>query len=259
MNNDEAKFILSGFRPGGEDAGDAKFAEALAQADRDPELAQWFEEERRFDSAMSDALSAVPIPRNLRTDILAGGKISRPHFWQARRTLLALAAGIVLLAAVAGIWMHGQSRLERWQQDALAVVPTIITGETRFDFQSKNAAVLQRWLQTQNAPAPAAIPAALKTLPALGCKIINSGGRPVSIICFRLHSNELIHLVLTEQGNPSLPPQVRPRFVEENGWKTASWSANGRAYMLATKASETELHAFLATTAQADLKQPRKI
>ncbi len=259
MNNDEAKFVLSGYRPGGEDAGDASFAEALAQANRDPALAQWFKEERAFDSAMSDALGAVPIPQNLRTNILAGGKISRPRFWQTRRTLLALAAGIVLLATLAGVWMRGQSQLDQWQRDALAVVPTMLTGETRFDFESKDAAVLQQWLQAQNAPAPTAMPVALQALPTLGCKTINSHGHAVSIICFKMQTGELIHLAVTDQGKVSLPSAAQARFVQENGWKTASWSANGRAYMLATKAPEAELHAVLAHTAQTRLVPPSTI
>ena len=67
MKNDEAKFILSAYRPDGDDAGDARFAEALAQAEQDPELAPWLQEERRFDSVFCDALGAVPVPPDLRT------------------------------------------------------------------------------------------------------------------------------------------------------------------------------------------------
>ena len=43
MNNQEAKFILGAYRPGGRDAVDPMFSEALAQAGRDPELRAWFE------------------------------------------------------------------------------------------------------------------------------------------------------------------------------------------------------------------------
>lgn len=255
MKNDEAKFILSAYRPAGDDASDARFGEALAQAERDPELAAWFEDARRFDSAIAEALTTIPIPSDLRTNILAGGKISRPHFWQTRRTVLALAAGIVLLAALAGVWMRGQSQLDQWQRDALAVVPTMLTGETRFDFENKDVAVLQQWLQAQNAPAPSALPVALQALPTLGCKTINSHGHAVSIICFKMRTGELIHLAVTDQAKVARPLAAQPSFAEEDGWRTASWSASGRAYMLATKAPEAELHAILAHIAQTHLFQ----
>ena len=42
MNRDEAMFILSAYRPGGADAHDAQFAEALDLAKQDAELAAWF-------------------------------------------------------------------------------------------------------------------------------------------------------------------------------------------------------------------------
>jgi anti-sigma factor RsiW len=259
VNNDEAKLILSAYRPGGEDANDARFAEALAQAGRDPELAAWFKEQRRFDSAISDALEAVPPPGDLRAKILAGGRVSRSQVWSTPRRILALAAGIVLLAALAGIWFNRSAGLDRWQRDALAIIPMFGTGAEHFDLENKDPSVLQQWLQTQNAPAPDAMPVALQTLPALGCKTIRSGGHAVSIICFQMRTGEFIHLVVTEQGTLSRPPPSAPRFVQEDGWRTASWSAHGRAYMLATKASERELREVMAITAQASRVKSRRI
>lgn len=251
MNNEEAKLILSAYRPGGEDTGDRKFAEALEQVSCDPELAEWLKEEHQFDRAISEALCSVPIPGDLRANILAGGKISRPHFWAGSRTLLALAAGIVLLAALAGVWLNRQPRLDRWQQDALAMIPTIVSGKVPLDFKATDVASVQQWLEAQNAPAPPAIPASLQSVPTLGCKTISSGGKPVTIICFRLPTNEFIHLVVTDQANATHSPPARPQFVQQDGWKTASWAANGRACMLATKAPERELRELLARTAQA--------
>ncbi|MGH7997549.1 MAG: hypothetical protein ACREFX_14475, partial [Opitutaceae bacterium] len=77
MNNDEAKFILGGYRPGGRDAGDAAFAEALDQARRDPSLAAWLERSQAFDRAISERLKTVAPPADLRQAILAGGRLSR--------------------------------------------------------------------------------------------------------------------------------------------------------------------------------------
>ncbi|MEO5720301.1 MAG: hypothetical protein ABIR71_02380 [Chthoniobacterales bacterium] len=245
MNNDEAKFILSAYRPAGDDAGDPRFGEAIAQAERDPELSAWFQAERRFDSEMSAALETVPLPAALRATILAGGKISRPHVWSGRRTILALAASLLLLAALAGVWWPRAPQLDFWQRDALALVPKLGTKAMRFDLENEDGAVLRNWLEQREAPAPGVIPVALQKMPALGCKTIRTQGQEVSILCFQLSSGKLIHLVVTEQGTLRHPPTNKPRFVDAEGWKTASWSAHGRAYMLATKASESELRATL--------------
>ena len=56
MDNEQAKLILQAYRPGGEDAEDPFFSEALDRARLDPELAKWFAEQRAFDEAMRKAL-----------------------------------------------------------------------------------------------------------------------------------------------------------------------------------------------------------
>lgn len=260
MNNDEAKFILSAYRPGGEDASDARFAEALAQAERDPELTAWFEDARHFDGALSEAVQTIPLPPELRASIVAGGKISRPRWSPTRRNFLALAAGIVLLAALAGVWFQQRApQLALWQRDALAFIEVLGRDEASFDMQNKDVAVLQDWLQAQHAPAPASLPAALRNMPSLGCKTIDSAGRAVTIICFKMETGEVIHLAVTNPESSARTQATAPRFVEEDGWRTASWTESDHAYMLATKASEDALRAVVSnwkTTARVRVVTP---
>lgn len=70
MNREQAKLILTAYRPGGEDAADPFFADALQQARRDPELAAWFADQRRFDIAARNSLNLVAPPADLRSKIL---------------------------------------------------------------------------------------------------------------------------------------------------------------------------------------------
>lgn len=247
MNNQEAKFILSAYRPSGEDA--AKFAEALAQVSLDPELAAWFADQRRFDVANCDAVGSIPIPPDLRGNILAGGKISRRRFWPIRRGLLAIAASIMFLATVTGIWTR-HSRLDTWQRDGLAAILKLDSGQSPFDHPGNDGRALQEWLYAQHAPAADSLPVALQKLPALGCKTISSAGKTVSITCFRLRGKELVHLVVTNASDLNHAPPQQPRFLEAEGSMTASWTANGHACMLVTKGSSRELQDLLATTAQ---------
>ena len=88
MNNQEAKFILSAYRPSGEDAARKQFAEALKQVSRDPALANWLADQRAFDQANSDALCSIPVPADLRGNILAGVKISPRRFGQRGESCL---------------------------------------------------------------------------------------------------------------------------------------------------------------------------
>ena len=47
MTNQDAKLVLSAYRPNGADARDPFFEQALQQANRDPELTEWFEKTTR--------------------------------------------------------------------------------------------------------------------------------------------------------------------------------------------------------------------
>jgi hypothetical protein len=78
MNRDEAKLILQSYRPGGQDAADPHFAEALALAKTDPELAAWFAAEQKFDACVSGGLQQVRVPAELKKEILARQKKSQP-------------------------------------------------------------------------------------------------------------------------------------------------------------------------------------
>ena len=102
MTNEEAKFMLQGYRPNGQDADNEAFAEALAQAERDPSLRAWFEREQAFDALIAGKLREVRAPDGLRESILAGTKLSTqpvaaertPAWWRG-------AWGVALAAAAA--------------------------------------------------------------------------------------------------------------------------------------------------------------
>lgn len=68
MNNDEAKFLLSAYRPGGRDAADPSVAAALDQAKRDPALASWFERQQAHDRSRETA----PLGAQIRGDSVGG-------------------------------------------------------------------------------------------------------------------------------------------------------------------------------------------
>lgn len=249
MNNQEVKFILSAYRPSGEDACDAVFAAALEQVSRDPGLAAWFAGQRAFDVATTNAICSIPIPQDLRANILAGAKISRRRFWPKRTVLFAIAASLMLFSVITGIRTR-PSGLDSWQNDALAVVSKFVPGHEPFDHQAPDSRALQEWLVAQNAPAPAVIPTALQAIPTVGCKTISASGRSISIMCFKLQDGQMVHLVVTKaSGLRHLPPS-KPTFVKEGDWVTASWTENGRVCMLATKGSSQLLHSLLPTTAQ---------
>ena len=62
MNLEQAKLILSSFRPNGADAEGPAFAQALELAVSNEELGLWLASERAQDLAFAEILNDVPIP-----------------------------------------------------------------------------------------------------------------------------------------------------------------------------------------------------
>src|SRR5471032_2898524 len=100
MRIEEAKFILSAYRPGGGDAGSPAFTDALRMATDDPVLGAWFAQSRAHDAAVASKLGQMQPPAGLREAILAGvkagGSTRTPGLGWGWLAGLAAAAAVVI-------------------------------------------------------------------------------------------------------------------------------------------------------------------
>jgi hypothetical protein len=248
MDNQEAKFILNAYRPDGQDADDPRFAEALAQARRDPLLERWFRESVAFDAAMTEKLCAVVPPPGLRESILAGAKVSRPLRWSRPALKWALAAALLVAAIIGSLILRDATRpqLADWQTEALQTVSSLVNGRSKFDAESHSAANLIAWLKTNRAPAAERLPENLEKLQSLGCKTFSWNGLPVSVICFTRHDGGLIHLVTTHASAAAgRTLRAERKLVQQGPWTTATWREGDMIYMLALEGSRDQLRAYL--------------
>jgi len=246
MDNREAKFILNAYRPGGQDASDPCFAEALQQARRDAVLERWFRESIAFDAAMTEKFRAIEVPPDLRESIFAGVKVSRPL--HSPFIKWAIAAALISMAIVGSlIWSETRStHLAGWQSQALGVVSSLVRNESSFDAQSHNAGELLVWLHANHMPAAQTLPQNLDKLESLGCKTFSWNGIPVSVICFLRPDGGLIHLVTTNGPEASHRALNRkPEFVQQGEWATATWREGDKVYMLALGGSRDQLRSYL--------------
>jgi hypothetical protein len=248
MTNKDASFLLGACRPNGADSHDVEFAEALALAGSDPELKGWFDDQRRFDSAIATRLQSVPVPPELRSRILTGARVSRPEPWFTARRLWAIAAMFLLFSGLTVWYSIGyMSRSGGWEDQALASLSQLVSGQENFDARSPNVADLQQWLRANGSPTVGALPVSLSRFASLGCKTVSWNGRPISLICFHGPGGEMVHLAMTERaGLENPPPMGHPVYGTRSGWQTAAWSQGEMAMMLITKAPEGRLRALLA-------------
>jgi hypothetical protein len=246
MDNREAKFILNAYRPGGQDASDPRFAEALEQARRDPVLERWLSESIAFDAGMTERLLAVEVPPDLRENILAGVKVSRPL--RSPFVKWSIAAALIAMAILGSlIWRETRpAHLAGWQNQALDVVSSLVRNESSFDAQSHNADELLAWLRADHAPAAQTLPQNLGKLESLGCKRFSWGGKPVSVICFVRPDGGLIHLVtMNTSAESDREVKRQPRVVQQDHWVTATWREGDMTYMLALEGSPDQLRTYL--------------
>jgi hypothetical protein len=242
MDNREAKFLLNAYRPGGHDTSDPRFAEALEQARRDPVLERWFNESIAFDTAVTEKLRVIEVPPDLRENILAGVKVSRPL--RSPFIKWALAAALVLSTALGSLIWHNTrpDHLAGWQNAALHVISSLVSNASSFDAQSHNASELVAWLRANHAPAAQTLPHSLGKLQSLGCKTFAWNGTPVSVICFTRPDGGLIHLVTM---NAPAVSDRSPRLVQQDHWATATWREGNMTYMLALEGSSNQLRRYL--------------
>lgn len=256
MNNEAAKLILHAYRSDGQDADDPRFREALAQAQRDPELARWFANEQALDARISIKLTASIIaPAALKSQLLAQQKIVRPAvWWQRPATRYALAACLALLVSVAALWFNFY-REEQFlaRGEAFAGYRDTVADFTgsklrRLEFKSSDVAAVRSWLAQNDSHADLILPAGLEGRPSLGCRVLDWRGQKVTLVCFRLENRQVAHLLVVDRRLFPDAPGESPAFQQVNGVATASWSRGDKTYVVACKGgSEGDLMKLLST------------
>ncbi|MGA3006525.1 MAG: hypothetical protein ABSE59_01410 [Opitutaceae bacterium] len=234
MNNNEAKFLLCAYRPGGRDADDPAFAEALAQARNDPALGAWFERERAFDTVVAKQLGTVMPPPGLREAILAGASVSRSS--QAPWRLpawLALAASAVLLLGLGAFW---RLRLTT-RVNPLAAFAMADSRSERPVYRGDATNDLHRALNNPNMRL-ASLSVDFETLRATGCHTLSFAGHDVLQICFT-RDGRWFHLYMVKKADfPEIAAVDGPHMMKQDGWLALQWANPQHLFIVTTQADD---------------------
>ena len=242
MNPDETRQLLDVYRPGGADAADPQFAEALKHVERDPALAGWFGEQRGFDDAFATSLNQVPAPAELKESILAARKIIRPPLWRDWRARAAVAAVVLALAVAGGVLATGQK--EYFPAFRAELIDNAWNGQTHLDVESADVLRVKQWLARQNVTAEFTLPKELHASRLLGCRIVETDGRRVPMLCLA-DGPKHMHLFIVDGASfTDLPAQGTPDFQKCGAWKTASWQHGGNTYVLTGMKYQTFVSKF---------------
>lgn len=246
MNNQEARFILQGYRPGGADASDATFSIALDQARLDPALGEWFARAQAFDAAVSAKLGEVPAPAGLRDAILAGGRMTAsaatgPAWWRSFAVMSA-AAGIALLLAFGfALWPKRAAADVLLTQFALK--DALHSGT--HGGHGEDTASLQAALSDPRARLSRGLPVDFAALRKAGCRTVSFQGHEVFEVCFQ-RDGAWFHCYIAQRADfPTLVAALNPVVIDRDEASTAAWTDAAHLFVVVSKAGRAPLERLL--------------
>jgi hypothetical protein len=244
MRTEEAKFILAAYRPGGGDAGNPAFSDALRMATEDPGLGAWFAQSRSHDAAVSAKLAEIQPPAGLRDAILAGARAGQSS--RSRSPAWGWAAGLAVAAGLVVAVISFRSR-EHPQTATAALASFAIDDMLNAKHGSKGepAGTLVSELQTEGSKMPTADQIDFEKLRDTGCRTLNFAGHDLLEVCFARDGAEY-HFYVTRRDGP-LGDAVAsgPSYVALAGGAAAVWSDARFDYAVASTAGVAALRRLL--------------
>ncbi|MDB6137030.1 MAG: hypothetical protein JWO94_102 [Verrucomicrobiaceae bacterium] len=260
MNRHEAQLLLTAFRPGEQATGDDATRLALEYLRDDPELAQWFADSQALDKAIADRIASVSVPVSLKTDILAGARVSRQkNFWRSGFVWMAVAAMVLVTVLVGFPWVRHQqtdvtsarvqdpvASLAEYRQDVGEAFAKMSVGGFKPTLGVSNMADVARYVSTQSSPlGNPATPGGLSVVKPLACRVIDWRGQKVSIICVGRNNLEA-HVFVVDRKAIRDPGNVDVKAVAEaGGYPVAAWEDDQHAYVMVGNTKTTDLSKLL--------------
>ena len=265
MTKDEAKKILALYRPGTADRNDPLFnaAAELAKSDAqegetpqkpDPELSRWFQEHCASYNSIREKLLQIPVPPDLKEKILAGqaGAAKAKVIRFRPMILLQAAAAIVVLVGLTFLLIrlrHPDDNNFGTYRERMARIALQPYG---MPLHTNSLQSIQSFLAGHKAPSDYVLPEGIAKAQAIGCAIERWQGAPVSLLCFNTGQTaspadkpDLWLFIANQTSVKEAPVGDTPVVAQTVSLTTASWSRDGKTYVLAVAGDEAFLRKYL--------------
>lgn len=256
MDDSEIQLRLSACRPHGQDHDDPLLKEALESLPQRPAMMQWFSGAQDFDSKMCRCMEEVPVPGNLKAEILAAAKVCRSTPRWRRLPWLAAAALLTVLGLVFTVYeptAHADPTLAEFETEIVDLFDGMKTKGFGLDHVSGEFSNVSAWLAAQGAPKPYVVKPCSKTARPFGCRTVDWRGQKVAMVCFGRGDQGAHLFVVLREAIKDLPPFLDPQKVERvEGYPVASWNCSKYVYVMMGDTPDTKLEEFLV--ASSDIK-----
>jgi hypothetical protein len=253
VNHNEAKSILLLYRHGTADAEDPQIAEALALAERDPELKDWLVIHCAREFVVREKFQQITAPAGLKGQIISEQAVNKKiiPLWRREIRLLPLAAAILLSGLLAALWFANH----RERDDTLAVFQNQMAGVAlrgyAMDLTTNDPVQIRAYLGQNQAPADFILPEKLQQAQLVGCAVEGWQNVKVSMICFRSNqaapsvSSDIWLFVVDQNSVKKLASGSATHFSKISRLATATWSQGDKLYFLGTTGDEQAVQHYL--------------
>ena len=213
-------------------------------------MRRWFETQCAAQDAIRRAFRTISPPAALKEQIIS----ERP--WHTRpvtaRHLVAVVA-VALVFLGLGLWWSGQQPREdkSFASYRSRMVSTALRAYG-MELETNDLASIRAFLKQSGAPGDFVSPAGLGQATSTGCLTVPWRDGRVSMICFKTgrplspgQSSDLWFFVVDRAVVPDAPETERPLVATVKTVTTASWTRQGKTYVLAVQGDETLLKQFL--------------
>ena len=253
MNAYEVRSILLLYRPGTTDAEDPQIAEALALAQRDPELTNWLDAQTARQRALREKFRQITVPAGLMEQIISEHAANQRMFpaRQKLRLALALAMLLLLFGVLAVFWFPHRS-----PDDTLAIyqnqMARVALSPYAMDLTTNDPVPIRAYLAEHHAPADFILPAALQQTTVSGCAVESWQGGKVAMVCFRTGrplapgtGSDLWLFVVDRASVKNIDAGTTPHIAKVNRLTTATWVHGDKLYLLGIEGEEPNIKPYL--------------
>lgn len=224
----------------------AEMREALALAERNPELGAWLAKQTTFDEQVKETLVGIEPPAGLRARLIQ--TLEREH--RARRLnvpqrWLATAAAAVLLLALGAMGLRTKAPPE-FAVFRDEMIQRTLTDPEHLTFTDRNLAGIRQWLKERGVDGDFDLPAGLRGLTPHGCRILDWNGQKVALICLVPKGAPHVDLLVIDRTRfREFTPSDAPQFGQSGGLAIAVWSKGNKTYLLTGKLDTDQLRHLL--------------
>jgi len=256
VNAQQARQILSTYRPWAADVNDPEYAEALALTRQDVALGQWFQEYCAAQIAIRERFKQIAVPPGFKEQIISDHQARSKVVWWRRPVspLMAAAAVVVVAIGIAVMWLRPPS-LPREEVNT-ATFRSRMEGQVlriyAMTLETNDLNQILADLSRRQAPTDFVLPEKLAQTPLAGCGVLKWQDKPVSMICFLTGKplppgtkSDLFLFVVDRSALPDAPDTSTPEIHPGQKLITATWTVGNQTYVLATEGNAEFIRRYL--------------